>query len=92
MLGHHARGKVVIAVSVVVPMSGGLRFRLLVRRLKHRIPTRSATATVPPRCSHCSTTTSARTSFFVGGRYTIADIAIYGYTHPPHEAGLEMQP
>ncbi|HXR14348.1 MAG TPA: glutathione S-transferase family protein [Solirubrobacteraceae bacterium] len=28
--------------------------------------------------------------FLVGGRYTIADIALYGYTHVAHEAGFEM--
>ncbi|HZO23180.1 MAG TPA: glutathione S-transferase family protein [Steroidobacteraceae bacterium] len=28
--------------------------------------------------------------FFVGERYTIADIALYAYTHVAHEAGLEM--
>ena len=30
--------------------------------------------------------------FFVGDRYTIADIAIYGYSHLAHEAGIDMQP
>lgn len=34
----------------------------------------------------------ARRTFFVGGRYTIADIAVYGYTHRAHEAGIDMQP
>src|SRR3954454_3781144 len=28
--------------------------------------------------------------FFVAGRYTIADIALYGYTHVAHEGGFEM--
>jgi glutathione S-transferase len=28
--------------------------------------------------------------FFVGDRYTIADIALYGYTHVAHEGGFEL--
>jgi glutathione S-transferase len=28
--------------------------------------------------------------YFVGGRFTIADIALYGYTHVAHEGGFEM--
>ena len=32
----------------------------------------------------------AGNDWFVGGRYTIADIALYGYTHVAHEGGFEM--
>ena len=28
--------------------------------------------------------------FFVGDQYTIADIALYGYTHVAHEGGFEL--
>ncbi len=28
--------------------------------------------------------------FLVGGRYTVADIALYAYTHVAHEAGIDM--
>ncbi|HLW96105.1 MAG TPA: glutathione S-transferase family protein [Solirubrobacteraceae bacterium] len=28
--------------------------------------------------------------FLVAGRYTVADIAVYGYTHVAHEAGFDM--
>ena len=28
--------------------------------------------------------------FFVGARYTIADIALYAYTHVAHEGGFEL--
>jgi glutathione S-transferase len=34
----------------------------------------------------------ATREFFVGDRYTIADIAIYGYTHLAHEAGIDLEP
>jgi glutathione S-transferase len=30
--------------------------------------------------------------FFVGGRYTIADIALYAYTHVAHEGGFDLAP
>jgi glutathione S-transferase len=29
-------------------------------------------------------------SFFVGNRYTVADIALYAYTHVAHEGGFEL--
>ncbi|MGB8326329.1 MAG: glutathione S-transferase family protein [Steroidobacteraceae bacterium] len=34
----------------------------------------------------------ARTPFFVGARYSIADIALYAYTHVAHEATLDLEP
>src|SRR5215467_5941787 len=33
-----------------------------------------------------------RRPFFVGGRYSIADIALYAYTHVAHEAQLDLAP
>ncbi len=32
----------------------------------------------------------ATRSFFVGDRYTVADIALYAYTHVAHEGGFEL--
>ena len=32
----------------------------------------------------------AERAFFVAGRFTIADIALYGYTHVAHEGGFDM--
>jgi glutathione S-transferase len=32
----------------------------------------------------------AESDFLVGGRYTVADCALYAYTHVAHEAGYEM--
>lgn len=31
-------------------------------------------------------------TFFVGGQYTIADIALYAYTHVAHEGGFDLSP
>ena len=34
----------------------------------------------------------ASNEFFVAGRYTVADIAAYGYLQVAHEAGVDMEP
>jgi glutathione S-transferase len=34
----------------------------------------------------------ARQPFFVGQIYTLADIALYAYTHVCHEAGFDLAP
>jgi glutathione S-transferase len=74
----------------VVPMIGGLRFRLLVGRLAPSDPgalrRRSGAIEV---LSLLDEHLSSR-SFFVGERYTIADMAIFGYTHRADEAGLDL--
>lgn len=31
-------------------------------------------------------------TFFVGEQYTIADIALYAYTHVAHEGGFDLGP
>jgi glutathione S-transferase len=76
----------------VVPMIGGLRFRLLVGRLNPSDPDairrrKGAIAILSLLDQHLSTH-----EFFAGDRYTIADIAIYGYAHVAHEANLDTQP
>lgn len=75
----------------VVPMIGGLRFRLLVGRLKasdrDALRRRAGALEVLTLLDdHLSTR-----EFFVGDRYTIADIAIFGYTHLASEAGLDLK-
>ena len=76
----------------VSPTTRGLRFMLLVGRLKPDDPAavqgrQGAQAVLGRLDDHLATC-----EFFVGNRYTIADIAIYGYTHLAHEAGIDMQP
>jgi glutathione S-transferase len=76
----------------VVPMIGGLRFRLLTGRLtasdrdaeRRR---RGALEVLQALDEHL-----ASRDFLVGRGYTIADIAVYGYTHRADEAGLELEP
>jgi len=76
----------------VIPTMGGLRFRLLVGRLTAADPEairrkQGAHDVLLLLDEHLATR-----DFFVGGRYTIADIAVYGYSHLAHEAGIEMHP
>jgi glutathione S-transferase len=76
----------------VVPMIGGLRFRLAVGRLApsdaDAVRRRNGAGAVLELLDEHL----AANEFFVGERYTIADIAIYGYTHLAHEAGLDTLP
>jgi glutathione S-transferase len=76
----------------VIPTMGGLRFRLLVGRLTPDEPDavhrkEGALEVLRLLDDHLATR-----EFFVGGRYTIADIAVYGYTHLAHEAGIDLEP
>lgn len=76
----------------VMPLIGGLRFRMLTGRLSPSDPDairrRDGAHDV---LSHLEGHLSTR-DFFVGDRYTIADIAIYGYAHVAHETGLDLAP
>ena len=74
----------------VIPTMGGPRFRLLVGRLQpfdtDAIRRKEgALEVVRLLDEHLATR-----EFFAAGRYTVADIAIYGYTHVAHEAGIDM--
>ena len=76
----------------VMPMIGGLRFRLLVGRLTPSDPDairrkEGALGVAQMLDDHLATR-----DFFVGDRYTIADIALYAYTHVAHEAGIDLGP
>ena len=73
--------------GVMTPI-GGLRFRLLTGRItaeaaERRRPLAFAALEVLER--HLD-----RHDFFVGDRYSVADIAIYGYTHVAGEAGVDL--
>ncbi|HEX8068105.1 MAG TPA: glutathione S-transferase family protein [Thermoleophilaceae bacterium] len=69
---------------------GALRFFVLTGRIdpesrEARQQLRFSTAAVGQAESHL-----ASHDFFVGGRYTVADVALYGYLQVAHEAGVEM--
>jgi glutathione S-transferase len=76
----------------VIPTVGGLRFRLLVGRLKPSDREAIRRKEGGEEVLRLLSDHLAEREFFVGDRYSIADIAIYGYTHLAHEAGIEMEP
>ncbi len=71
---------------------GGLRFRLLVGRLTPSDPDAIRRREGALDVLLVLDNQLGTGGFFVGGRYTIADIAIYGYTHLAHEAGIDLGP
>jgi len=76
----------------VIPTVGGLRFRLLVGRLEPSDPNAIRRKEGGEEVLRLLDDHLAERDLFVGGRYTIADIAIYGYTHLAHEARIDMEP
>lgn len=76
----------------IVPMIGGLRFRLLTDRLNPTDREALRRAAGAQEVFELLDGHLGAREFFVSGRYTIADIAIYGYTHLAHEAGLDLTP
>jgi glutathione S-transferase len=76
----------------VMPMIGGLRFRLLTKRFapdsdEAERRRRGAYETLGIVDRHL-----AEREFLAAGRYTIADMAVYGYSHVAHEAQLDTEP
>jgi glutathione S-transferase len=87
-----AAGWLIYEQTDVVPTIGGLRFRLLTQRLvgsdRDAVRRRNGSLEVLRLLDEHLTTRD----FFVGDGYTIADIAVYGYTHLAHEAALDLEP
>jgi glutathione S-transferase len=73
----------------VVPTVGGLRFRLLTERLAPDHPRVARARAAGHAMLGVLDAHLAGREFFVADRYTAADIAIYGYVHVAHEAGVE---
>jgi glutathione S-transferase len=76
----------------VVPTMGGLRFRLLVGRLTPEDPDAIQRHEAAREVLQLLDDHLAVHEYLVGDRYTIADIAVYGYSHVAHEAGIDMKP
>jgi glutathione S-transferase len=74
----------------VMPGLGGLRFRLQTGRLQPEDADAVRRRTAGEEVLAVMDRHLGRRDFFVAGRYTIADIGVYGYTHVAHEAGYEM--
>ena len=76
----------------VVFMIGGLRFRLLVGRWTPDHPEAVRRREGALEVLQLLDDHLAERDFLVGDRYTIADIAIYGYSHRAEEAQLDLAP
>lgn len=76
----------------LVPAIAGLRFRLLTGRLRPDEPAAQARHAAGLEVLALLDAHLARRPFLVADTYTIADIALYGYTHVATDAGLPLAP
>ena len=76
----------------VIPTMGGLRFRLLTGRLSAGDPEAVRRKAGAEDALGVLDAHLTNRSFLVADRYTVADIAIYAYTHVAHEAGVDSSP
>jgi len=74
----------------VLPPVGGLRFRLLTGRLAPDAPRVARARAAAAEVLGVLEAHLADHEFFVGDRYSVADIALYGYLHVAHEAGIDV--
>jgi glutathione S-transferase len=74
----------------VMPALGGLRFRLQTGRLAPADPDAARRMTAGQEVLRMLNDHLSERQFLLGASYTIADIAVYGYTHVAHEAGYEL--
>jgi glutathione S-transferase len=76
--------------TAVVPAIGGLRFRLVTGRLAAGDPDAAARRAAGLGVLALLDAELATRPFLVAGRYTIADVAVYGYVHVAGEAGYDL--
>jgi glutathione S-transferase len=74
----------------IIPATGGLRFRLVTGRLRPDDPAAQARRAAGAEVFALLENHLTANDYFVGGRYSAVDIAIFGYVHMAHGAGYEM--
>ena len=74
----------------VVPMLGGLRFRLITGRLSAGDPDAQRRRAGAAEALGVLDAHLRTREFLAADRYTVADIAIYAYTHVAHEGGFDL--
>ena len=80
----------IVEQTDVMPLVGGLRFRLLTGRLEPGDPDAVRRREGGEEVLALLDEHLARHEFLVGDRYSIADVAVYGYTHVAPEAGYDL--
>jgi glutathione S-transferase len=81
----------IIEQTDVVPAIGGLRFRLATGRLRADDPDALRRRTLGEELLGLLDEHLGGRSFVVGESYSIADLALYGYTHVAGDAGYELE-
>jgi glutathione S-transferase len=76
----------------VMPMIGGLRFRLITNRFSSDSDEAKRRREGAYEVLRIIDDHLRSRQFLVGDRYTIADIATFGYSHVADEAGLDTKP
>ena len=76
----------------VIPAVAGLRFRLLTGRLRADDADALARRAAGKELFRLFDDHLSTRDFRVGGGYSVADIALFGYLHVAHEAGYEPPP
>ena len=76
----------------VIPAIAGLRFRLLVGRWTPDEPEALRRKKWADEVLRLLDGHLAAHEFLAADRYTVADIAVYAYTHLAHEAGIDVEP
>ncbi len=74
----------------VMPGIGGLRFRLVTGRLRPDEPAAAQRRELGLDALALLEAHLQSAEFFVGDRYSIADISLYAYTHTAPEAGFDL--
>jgi glutathione S-transferase len=74
----------------VIPTMGGLRFRLLTGRLAAEDEDAVRRRHGGEEVLELLEEHLATREFFVGGKYTVADVGLFGYVHVAAEAGLDL--
>jgi len=86
----HVLKWLILEQTDVMPGIGGLRFRLLTERWTPDDPAAVQRRELGLEALAMLDKHLRDTEFFVGDRYSIADISVYGYTHTAPEAGYEL--
>jgi glutathione S-transferase len=86
----HVLKWLILEQSDVMPGIGGLRFRLVTGRLEPDDPAAVERRALGEDALAMLEAHLQDADFFVSGRYSIADVALYAYAHTAPEAGFDL--